>query len=203
MRSAGNQPLGSEGNQPVTSTANQGLQRPRETVAFTRKRANSLFGVKAVGSFLPGLTRKAFEKYGFSTASLVTDWAAIAGAELAAYTAPERLKWPRGGERPEEGAATASKTRQGATLVLRVDGGRALDVQYKARQIIERINAYFGYAAVAELRIVQAPVGETLGPARALPRTTPAPLTTEVAGIADAGLREALGRLGAGIRTAR
>ena len=51
------------------------------------------------------------------------------------------------------------KGRPGATLVLRVDGGRSLDVQHNARQIIERINAYFGYAAVAELRIVQAPVG--------------------------------------------
>ena len=55
-------------------------------------------------------------------------------------------------------ATPAEKGRSGATLVLRVDGGPRLDVQYKARQIIERINAYFGYAAIAELRIVQAPV---------------------------------------------
>jgi hypothetical protein len=51
--------------------------RPREAVGFARKRPGPLYGVKAVGSFLPGLTRKAFEKYGFSTASLVTDWATI------------------------------------------------------------------------------------------------------------------------------
>ncbi len=158
-----------------------------------------------MGSFLPGLTRKAFEKYGFSTASLVTDWAAIAGTELAAYTAPERLKWPRRGDRAEDDApATAgAKSRQGATLVLRVDGARALDVQYKARQIIERINAYFGYAAIAELRIIQAPVGG--GPATALPANRPslAPLTHEVANIADPGLRSALARLGAGVRAGR
>ena len=187
----------------MTSTPARHQQRPREAVGFTRKRANSLFGIKAVGSFLPGLTRKAFEKYGFSTASLVTDWAAIAGAELAAHTAPERLKWPRGGERPEEGAATASKTRQGATLVLRVDGGRALDVQYKARQIIERINAYFGYAAIAELRIVQAPVGGELASARVAARPAAEPLTHEVAHIADPGLRSALARLGGGVRAGR
>ena len=51
--------------------------------------------------------------------------------------------------------------------MLRVDGSQALAVQYGARQLIERINAYFGYAAVAELRIVQAPVGEALPPAKA------------------------------------
>lgn len=187
----------------MTSTPARHQQRPREAVGFTRKRANSLFGIKAVGSFLPGLTRKAFEKYGFSTANLVTDWAAIAGTELAAYTAPERLKWPRRVERSEDGAPTPEKGRPGATLVLRVDGARALDVQYKSRQIIERINAYFGYAAIAELRIVQAPLAS--GPRPACPGTRPAmqPLTHEVAHIADPGLRGALARLGAGVRAGR
>jgi hypothetical protein len=45
--------------------------------------------------------------------------------------------------------------RPGATLVLRVDPARALDVQYRAAQIMNRINAYFGYRAVDEVRIVQ------------------------------------------------
>lgn len=187
----------------MSTSPKPGAQRPRETVAFARKRPTPLFGVKAVGSFLPGLTRKAFEKYGFSTATLITDWATIAGAELAACSAPDRLKWPHRPERSEEDAAPRAprdaKTRQGATLVLRVDGARALDVQYKARQIIERINAYFGYAAVAQLRIVQAPIGAAPA-AAAAPRGQAAPLTQEVAHIADPGLREALARLGAGVR---
>ena len=176
-------------------------QRPREAVGFTRKRSPALYGVKTVGSFLPRLTRKAFEKYGFSAASLITDWPAIAGRELAAYTAPERLKWPRGVERADEEAPAAERGRPGATLVLRVDGARALDVQYNARQIIERINAYFGYAAIAELRIVQAPVTAP-HPEQRTPRLAPEPLTREVAGITDAALRDALARLGAGIRAA-
>lgn len=187
----------------MTSTPARPLQRPRETVAFTRKRPASLFGIKAVGSFLPGLTRKAFEKYGFSTVSLVTDWAAIAGTELAAYTAPERLKWPRRVEHPDDNAPTPGRARQGATLVLRVDGARALDVQYKSRQIIERINAYFGYAAVAELRILQAPLADSLRPAAPGHRPALQPLTHEVAHVADPGLRGALAKLGAGVRAGR
>jgi hypothetical protein len=187
----------------VTIEPSRSQRPPREAVAFTRKRTHSLFGIKAVGSFLPRLTRKAFERYGFSTASLLTEWPMIAGRELAAFSAPERLKWPRGGERREEDTGPAEKGRQGATLVLRVDGARALDVQYQARQIIERINSYFGYAAIAELRIVQAPVNA--GPALAHPaaRAAPTPLTQEVAHVADPGLRSALARLGAGIRAGR
>jgi hypothetical protein len=175
---------------------------PREAIAFVPRRPGGLFGVKSVGSFLPRLTRKAFERYGFSAATLITDWAAIAGRELAAFTAPERLKWPRGVERSEDETDPADKGRPGATLVLRVDPARALDVQYNARQIVERINGYFGYAAVAELRILQAPVVPPRQQAQ-VPRPAPMPLTREVAGVGDAALREALGRLGAGIRAAR
>jgi hypothetical protein len=176
--------------------------RPRGAIAFTRRRPDGLSGVKAVGSFLPGLTRKAFEKYGFSAATLITDWPAIAGRALAAYTAPERLRWPRGIEQPAEDAAADQKGRPGATLVLRVDGGRSLEVQHNARQLIERVNAYFGYAAVRELRIVQAPVdaGQSV---REAPRPAPRPLTQEVAHVADPALRSALARLGAGIRAGR
>ncbi len=175
--------------------------RPREAVGFARRRAGALFGIKAVGSFVPTLTRKAFEKYGFSAAALITDWPAIAGRELAAYTAPERLKWPRGpAPESEEGADGTGKGRPGATLVLRVDGGRSLEVQHSARQIIERINAYFGYAAVRELRVVQAPLtSQGVGP-RPAPRPVPSPLTHEVAGVADPALRAALAKLGAGVR---
>jgi hypothetical protein len=177
---------------------------PREAVSFTRKRPNALFGVKAVGSFVPGLTRKAFEKYGFSAATLITDWQVIVGRELAAVTAPERLKWPRAVEHAEDDTNTsAGKGRPGATLVLRADGSQALAVQYGARQIIERINAYFGYAAVAELRLVQAPVGPAAGLVRPANRPAAQPLTHEVAGVADAGLRDALARLGAEVRAGR
>jgi hypothetical protein len=180
--------------------------RPREALSLARKRPGALFGIKAVGSFVPTLTRKAFEKYGFSAATLITDWPAIAGRELAAYTAPERLRWPRGpAPADEDGGEGNGKGRPGATLVLRVDGGRSLEVQHGARQIIERINAYFGYAAVRELRIVQAPLGagSAGAPGRPALRPAPPPLTHEVAGIADPALRQALARLGAGIRAGR
>jgi hypothetical protein len=190
------------GGDSVTSKPAPHPQRPREAVSFARKRAGALYGVKAVGSFVPGLTRKAFEKYGFSAATLITDWRTIAGRELAACTAPERLKWPRNVERGDEDASASRKGRPGATLVLRVEPGHALDVQYGARQVIERINAYFGYAAVAKLRLVQAPVAAEGSAPRAV-RQPPEPLTTEVAGVADAGLRQALARLGAGIRAGR
>lgn len=168
---------------------------PRQTLNIQRGKAP----VKAVGSFVPQLTRKAFEKFGFSAATLIMDWPTIVGGEIAHHTQPERLKWPRiAGEADAEGTVP-QKSRSGATLLLRVDDGRALDVQYKTKQIIERINAYFGYAAIAELRLVQGPIERT---GKAAPRrAVQAPLTGEVSGIAHEPLRDALARLGASIRS--
>lgn len=147
---------------------------------------------KAVGSFVPTLTKKAFEKFGFSTATLITDWARIAGNELAAYTMPERLKWPRGGE--SASADDIESDRRGGKLILRVDPARALDVEYRARQIMDRINSYFGYRAVETIRLVQAPLEVRPTAPR---RETP---TEATGGAAADPLDAALARLEHGMR---
>lgn len=151
--------------------------------------------VKAVGSFLPSLTAQAFKKFGFSTAQLIMEWPAIAGRELAARSLPERLKWPpRREAEADAGEAEPARGRRGATLLLRVDGAHALDIDYQRQQILDRVNAYFGYRAVSELRLVQAPLPAS--PALERPRRLRAATRCEVAGIPDAALREALARLG-------
>ena len=159
---------------------------------------------KAVGSFVPQLTRKAFEKYGFSTATLLTDWAVIVGPELAAVCRPERLKWPR--QVDAYAAEVDEAGRPGATLVLRADGAAALTIRYQSRQILDRINAYFGYGAVSELRLVQAPVApleaENAGRVLRHRRNDRAGQGAGEAGAQDP-LSAALSRLGASVAAGR
>ena len=154
---------------------------------------------RALGTYIPKLTRKAFEKYGFSAASLLTDWAQIVGEETASYTAPERLKWPRSVGIHGDVEAGA-EGRPGATLLLRADPARALELQYQAQQILERINGYFGYRAVAELRILQAPLERRAAAARPRPLVAAPCEAPELAGIADERLRAALARLKSGLK---
>jgi hypothetical protein len=87
-----------------------------------------------------------------------------------------------------------------------VDGGRAIEVQHDSSRIIERINAYYGYEAIAALKIHQTRVKK---PASPPPR--PAALAPEEARrlnarletIADDRLRAALERLGRGVLAAK
>ena len=181
--------------------------RPREAIGLSKRRSSPLYGVRAVGSFLPALTRKAFEKYGFSTAALVTDWVRIVGRELAAATAPERLKWPRGVAPADVEGNAPGQGRRGATLILRVDGGLSLDVQHKARQIIERINGYLGYGAVARLKLEQGrlpkPRQSAMREPGPLQPAEQAALDAAVGGIGDPDLRRALDALGRAVKGLR
>ena len=156
---------------------------------FATPPVSKFVSAKTVGSFVPGLTKKAFEKHGFAAATLLTDWEIIVGRELASYTVPERLKWPR-----QIGTADGDPegARPGGTLHLRVDPARALDVEYRARQIAERINAYFGYRAVETVRLIQAPLPKKPGSEPRKPRE-PAPAAT------GDGLSASLARLAANI----
>jgi hypothetical protein len=173
-------------------------QPPPQTVAPRSVAA------KAVGSFVPRLTRPAFERYGFSAAALITDWETIVGADLARYTMPERLKWPKRVEWTGNEVSDEDRGRPGATLVLAVAAGRALDIQYRAAQLMDRINSYFGYRAVADLRIVQvatikspaATTAPTLSPTTSAASPKP---RAELAQIATPGLKAALERMADGI----
>lgn len=167
---------------------------------------------KSVGSFVPKLAKKAFEKYGFSTMALLTDWSAIVGQDLAQCTKPEKLKWPRKVSIRDDVEA-GCEGRPGATLILRVEPARALDVEYSAQRIVERINGYFGYRAVQELRLQQvpmdvgqrrvgAPSGATANRSSAVQRDASSPANgtgNRIQAVADEKLRSSLEKLQAGI----
>src|SRR5205807_4025523 len=132
-----------------------------------------------------------FARQGFASIELVTHWNDIVGAEIAAHCEPLRLKWPRGGdvEAPEP-----------ATLVLRVEGPVSIEIQHLAPVIIERVNRFFGWRAVARLALRQSPLTRrpTAEPARAPDPAAAARLAADL-DIADADLRDALVRLGPAI----
>jgi hypothetical protein len=168
-------------------------------VYSTRRRPKG--GPRAIGAYVERALDKAARERGFATSALLSDWRAIAGVELARYTRPDRIIWPRRHRDWDDDEGDSLHRRghrsEGATLVLRIEGPRAIEVQHRATQILERINAYFGYRAVTEMRFLQAPISRVARPERAPKPPLPAYALPKSAGIQDAKLAQALGRLGA------
>jgi hypothetical protein len=135
---------------------------------------------------------EAFAKQGFASTELVTRWAEIVGAEIATHAEPEKIQWSRpwGGQTPEPG-----------TLVLRVEGPAAIEIQHLSGVVLERVNRFFGWQAVGSLRLRQAPLRrrtktpQSCGDAEAAAR-----IAADLPEITDENLRAALGRLGAAIK---
>eukprot|EP01037_Dinobryon_pediforme_P020078 gene20078-20615_t len=155
-------------------------------------------GAQPLADLTGSLLAPAAKKRGFASVDLFAYWPEIVGPAYADHTQPERLSWPR---RLEDGGEQGFVP---ATLVVRCEGARALLLQHEEPVIVERINAIFGYKAVAKLRIVQKPIERfTVTRPKALPPLSAAAerdLAREVAVIADPGLREALTRLGRAVK---
>jgi hypothetical protein len=133
-----------------------------------------------------------FARQGFTSCEIVTHWDDIVGAEIAALAEPMRMQWIRSRD-PDESPP--------ATLVLRVDGPAALEIQHMSGVIVERVNRYLGWQAVDKLSLRQAPLTRRRKPSRPrINEADAAAIATRMTGIANDGLRTALGRLGAAIK---
>ena len=146
-----------------------------------------------LGNFVSRCLGDVFARQGFASGELVTHWAEIVGAEIAALAEPIKLQWPRAGGHEET---------EPATLVLRVEGPPAIEVQHLAPVILERVNRYLGWRAVGRLGIRQAPLARRRSsdrPASPSAAATAA-LAATLTGIDDAPLRDALARLGAAVK---
>lgn len=153
-------------------------------------------GLRALSRNLAGLTEPLLRGRSRAEASLLQDWARIAGPELARMTRVARLSFPKREE------------RRNARLTLDCEPGAALDLQHATPQLIERINGYFGFALVAEIALQQRPLPSGKARQRAKPTPAPGPEALAraealTAGIEDSELRAAMTRLAAAVASPR
>ena len=146
--------------------------------------------VRTIADIMPGITRDTLKKRGFVQGEIITRWRDIVGPDLADSTAPEKLDFPR-------------SERRGGTLQIRVAGAAALSLQHEEPQVVERINRFFGYAAVARLKLIQAPIpaadDQPNAPLRELDEKEIRSVESEVEDTRDPELRDALARFGRSI----
>jgi hypothetical protein len=90
---------------------------------------------RPLSAIATGLLAETFAKQGFASSELVTRWPDIVGPEIAAHAEPIKMQWAR--------APQGSEDSEPATLVLRVEGPAAIEIQHLARVILDRVNRFF------------------------------------------------------------
>ncbi len=159
-------------------------------------RRASTKGFKRTSALLTQRIRTASEKRGFAQSRLLTQWVEVAGEAIAAISRPVEVSYGRGG--------------MGATLTLLTTGANAPVLEMEKEKLRARVNAVYGYNAIARIRITQtAATGFAEGqvafqnaPASAAPVHDPVlrDRALEVAKpVEDDNLRHALARLGENI----
>ena len=159
-------------------------------------------GFEPTSGLLQQRIRAAGETRGFAVTRLLTQWAEVAGPDLARITRPVKVGYGREG--------------MGATLTLLVSPAHAPMVQMDLPRLKDRVNAAYGYAAVARISLTQTAAfgfaeGQAAFAAAAEPSGAKRPpdpvLQAEARAVAapvhDDGLRAALEALAQNILTRR
>lgn len=155
------------------------------------KIGDRISATRRVGAILPPAAKKAFRQKGFAEGAVIRHWREIAGERLARTTLPLRMSFPRG------------KKGEGATLYVVADAGAALEVQHQIPLLIEKLNLFYGYPAVARIAIRQGtlPLPKAAGKKAPPPMDAPTRerLTRLTGKTRDPELKDALERLGADV----
>lgn len=139
---------------------------------------------RAAGELVGDIAGTTFKRFGFIQGAVVSRWAEIVGERYAKVSTPESVRFPQG-------------KRSGGTLTLSVVGAHAPLMQHLTPLIVERVNRFFGYAAVDKIVFRQGRVDSVKRPARPEPKPIPREIGEGLREIADPGLRACLESLAA------
>jgi hypothetical protein len=135
---------------------------------------------RAAGELVGDIGGQSFRRFGFVQSSIVSRWGEIVGERYAKVSSPESIRFPAG-------------RKSGGVLTLLVEGAHAPLIQHLTPLIVERVNRFFGHAAVNRIVFRQGkPPAPQAKPARPQLRPVPKELGEGLREIADPELRACL-----------
>lgn len=129
-------------NKPAAGAKARAKQPAKKARAYERPRGGP---AKQIADLMPQIGRTAFRRFGFVQSSVVTRWPEIVGPHHARVCAPEAIRFPPG-------------EKSDGILQLVVLPAHAPLIQHVFPEIIERVNRFFGYNAVARVKLRQGAV---------------------------------------------
>ena len=100
---------------------------------------NFIQGLRPLSNTLPQQIKKVLKKNGFNLSSIVDNWTKIIGNEISNNCYPINIK--------------AQGNSKDVTLILNVMHGKEIEVEYSKKNIIDKINSYFGYIFIKNIQI--------------------------------------------------
>ena len=96
-------------------------------------------GLRSFGNTLPRGIRGILKKNGYNYSEIISKWNLLVGVDISNCCYPKSIKTKHGSD--------------GVTLVLSVERGNEINVEYSKREIINKINSYFGYKLINEIKL--------------------------------------------------
>ena len=146
---------------------------------------------KTIGTNVTKIVKPLISKRGFGNSEIINNWVNIVGNKLAQNIMPQKISYN-------------CNSNLDGVLLLRVNSSSvALEIQYVEKQIINKINTYFGFRAIGRIKIIQGPIPsperKLTSKIRSIAKTDKIELERKLNSIKDPDLRVALAALGTAI----
>jgi len=105
---------------------------------YTKQRNGSIQGLRSFKDTLPKNIKKVINKKGQIYSETLSNWKYIVGENLFKICYPKSFK--------------NSNSFSESTLLIMVKRGNEVDLEYSKKEIIEKMNGFFGYAVVKRLK---------------------------------------------------
>lgn len=102
-----------------------------------------LHDLTSVSKMMRPLIKQVLGNNGMINLELLSSWEEIVGSTVAAYTIPQKLSFKK------------DESANGCLTLMVLAGAFAMEIQQNSPKIIEKINSFLGFPAVATLKIVQ------------------------------------------------
>ena len=96
-------------------------------------------GLRPFGNTLPRGLRGILKKSGYNYSEIISKWNMLVGKDISSCSYPKSIKMTKGDTN--------------GLLVLAVKRGNEITVEYSKKEIINKINSYFGYRLINEIRL--------------------------------------------------
>ena len=97
-------------------------------------------GLRSFGNTLPRGVKGILKKNGYNYSEIISKWSILVGKEISSYAYPKSIKM--------------KKRDSSGTLLIAIKRGNEINIEYSKNEVINKINSYFGYKLIDEIKII-------------------------------------------------